>query len=89
MSPQPLGRVNPDARLDIGPLAPACDFDPDLCRLATHVISLWSYTEAGPASRFRGVVVPRPSSASIPQRGGRGEPPAPDRAAGGGRARDA
>jgi hypothetical protein len=47
MSPQPLGRVKPDARLHIGPLKPAGAFDPELCRLATYVISLWSYTEAG------------------------------------------
>jgi hypothetical protein len=45
MSPQPLGQVKPDARLHIGPLAPAGEFDPDLCRQATYVISLWSYTE--------------------------------------------
>jgi hypothetical protein len=47
MSPQPLGRIKPDATLHIGPLAPAADFDAELCKLATYVISLWSYTEAG------------------------------------------
>jgi len=46
MSPQPLGRVKPDAELHFGPLAPAGEFDPELCRLATYVISLWSYSEA-------------------------------------------
>lgn len=47
MSPQPLARVKPEASLHIGALSPAGDFDPELCRLAVHVISLWSYTEAG------------------------------------------
>lgn len=47
MSPQPLARVKPDARLHIGHLSPAGEFDAELCKSVAHVISLWSYVEAG------------------------------------------